>query len=88
MAKTATGTVTRLIIKQDPLDSAAGVWITDSGGGLNIFILWDDTSDFPTWVSRTLNVSLLRTALENKLTVEIGYDPGTLHVQQVHLLGS
>ena len=90
------GTVSSLKITQIP-DSAteltvAIVEILDANNHMNTLILWDalttDQTDFANWIARTMNVSLLRAALTNKLQVVVAHGDTSSLINYVHLISA
>ncbi len=90
------GTVQSIKIRQTP-DSAtelnvAIIEILDANQVTNTLVLWDalttDQTDFSTWIARSLNLSLLRAALVNKLQVSILHGDTSAFIDWVQLIAS
>lgn len=93
---TTQGIVKSIKIRQTP-DSAielnvALIEILDTNQVTDTFVLWDalttDETDFSTWIARSLNLSLLRVALVNKLQVSILHGDTSSFIDWVQLLAS
>jgi hypothetical protein len=84
------GTVREIKIRQDETLMLGYIHLLDTKGQTELFILWEEFSDalppFATWVERSLNVSLLREALANKLKVGIWHGETSANVSGVSLL--
>jgi hypothetical protein len=88
-----TGNVSFIKIQQvpDPPDiNIAFFGVAQGAATPETFVLWDarttDETDFSTWIARSLNLSLLRAALVNKLQVSIYHDDTSSLVTMVELL--
>jgi hypothetical protein len=88
---TTIGTVRELKVEQDGVLDQAMVTLIDSTTNTpEIFFLWIGDVGLPTpfsvWIARSLAVSLLKSALVNKLRVSINHDDTSALVQSVDLL--
>jgi hypothetical protein len=90
---TTTGTVTNIKVRQDGLADMAFVTLLDSQFGQSEqFIVWVGDIGYPTpfsvWIARSLVISLLRTALVNKLKVVVTHDDSSAVIRSVNLLAA
>lgn len=90
------GTVNKIKIRQTP-DSdvelnVAIIEVLDANNQMNTLILWDalttDQTDFSNWIARTMNLSLLRVALVNKLQVSILHGNTSAFIDWVQLISA
>jgi hypothetical protein len=90
------GTVNKIKIRQTPdsdveLDVAI-IEVLDANNQMNTLILWDalttDQTDFSNWIARTMNLSLLRVALVNKLQVSILHGNTSAFIDWVQLISA
>jgi hypothetical protein len=93
MITNTVGVVTELKVEQDGILDQAMTTVLDSKTNMpEIFFLWIGDVGVPTpfsvWIARSLVVSLLKTALVNKLKVSIVHDDTSALVQSVDLLAS
>jgi hypothetical protein len=88
-----TGQVVSLKVQQSPVSSDtidfASVTLRTVDGGIEYFLIWQtspyDRVPFSNWIARSLNVSLLREALVNKLQVSILHGDTSSFVENVEV---
>ena len=90
---TTIGTVKDIKVRQDgAADLAFVTLLDDQSGQPEQFTIWVADIGHPTpfsvWIARSLVLSLLRTALVNKLKIAVTHDDGSAIIRWVDLLAA